>query len=112
MREILDEFNRRGLRTRYGNRFERSSLAKAFRSEKYIGVLEQSGVRIEGGIPAIIDRETWDRVQRRMDLLRHSGAKNREVPVDYLLTGKVFCGHCGASMHGLSGTGRNGNKWY
>lgn len=112
MREILDEFNRRGLRTRYGNRFERSSLTKAFRSEKYIGVLEQSGVRIEGGIPAIIDRETWDRVQRRMDLLRRSGARNREVPVDYLLTGKVFCGHCGASMHGLSGTGRNGNKWY
>ena len=28
---------------------------------------------------------------------------------DYLLTGKVFCGHCGSPLIGESGTARNGN---
>ena len=113
MREISARFNDLGIRTKHGNPFSKSSLHKAFRSEKYIGVLEQSGVRIEGGIPAIVDRATWDRVQQRLTLMRKHGAKQNASPdVDYLLTGKLFCGHCGASMHGICGTGRNGNKWY
>ena len=31
---------------------------------------------------------------------------------DYWLTGHVFCGYCGASMQGVSGTGKLGNKFY
>lgn len=32
--------------------------------------------------------------------------------VDYLLTGKAFCGHCGAAMIGDSGTSRTGDRHY
>lgn len=32
--------------------------------------------------------------------------------VDYMLTGKLFCGHCGSAMVGESGTGKSGNKFY
>lgn len=32
--------------------------------------------------------------------------------VDFLLTGKAFCGHCGASMIGDSGTSNNGTRHY
>lgn len=112
-REIIDELNRRGLRNRKGKPFDHNAIHRCFRSEKYTGVLEQSGVRIEGGCPAIIDRDTFDRVQQRLDLMRRCGAKNGASPeVEYLLTGKVYCGLCGCSMHGVSGTGHTGNTWY
>lgn len=111
-RDILDEFNRRGLRNRNGKPFNYNALQHAFRSEKYVGVLEQSGVRVENGCPALIDRATFDRVQARLDLMAKHGAKNKAVEVEYLLTGKIFCGHCGATMQGVSGTGKGGGKWY
>ena len=111
-KQIIDEFNRRGLRNRQGREFNYNTMHKILRSEKYIGVLEQSGVRLEGGCPAITDRDTFDRVQARLDMMRRSGAKNKAVEVEYLLTGKVYCGMCGESMHGVSGTGKTGNKWY
>ena len=112
-REIIDDLNRRGFRNRQGKPLDHNAIHRVLRSEKYVGVLEQSGVRVEGGCPAIVDRATWDRVQARLDLMRRSGAKSPAgSEVEYLLTGKVFCGHCGMSMHGVSGTGKTGNVWY
>ena len=32
--------------------------------------------------------------------------------IDYLLTGKAFCGHCGAAMIGESGTSKDGTRHY
>ena len=109
--QVIAELNRRGLRSRNGTPLGPSALQLAFRSEKYVGVLEQDGVRIDGGCPALIDRETFDRVQARLDLMRRAGAKNK-AEIEYLLTGKLYCGHCGAAMVGVSGTGKGGNTWY
>lgn len=108
---ILDELKRRGLRNKNGDPYGYNALQCAFRSEKYIGVLEQSGVRIEGGVPALIDKDLFDKVQARLDLMAKHGAKNK-AEIEYLLTGKLFCGHCGTPMQGVSGTGKSGNKWY
>ena len=61
---------------------------------------------IPGGVPAIVDKELFERVQEKM-------AKNRRAPArhkaedDYLLTAKLFCGMCGAMMFGECGTARN-----
>ena len=52
---------------------------------------------IEGGCPQIIDRETYDTVQRRITENKHTGGKNIAKEV-YLLSGKVFCVDCGKSM--------------
>ena len=32
--------------------------------------------------------------------------------VDFLLTGKLYCGHCGKPMAGTSGTSKTGDKYY
>lgn len=44
------------------------------------------------------------KVQKIKTRLKHS---NR-AKIDYILTGKLFCGHCGAPMVGVSGTSRHG----
>ena len=82
-----------------------------FRNERYIGVYTYKDIRIDGGVPAIIDKDLFETVQRRL-------SKNAEAPargkakVDYLLSGKLFCGHCGASMNGESGIGRKGITYH
>ncbi|MDR1409983.1 MAG: recombinase family protein [Oscillospiraceae bacterium] len=110
-RDIMAALNARGYRNANGKPYGATAFQSALRSEKYVGVLEQSGVRTENGCPALIDRETWEKVQRRLDANARQGAKNK-APIEYLLSGKIFCGHCGASMQGISGTGRGGEKHY
>ncbi len=109
-KDIIAEMNALGLRNKNGDPYGYNALQCALKSEKYIGVLEQSGIRIEGGVPALVDNETFEKVQARLALNARSGAKNKAV-IEYLLTGKLFCGHCGSSMQGVSGTGKSGNKW-
>ena len=58
-----------------------------------------------------MSKELFDSVQEKM-------AKNKKAPArhkaedDYLLTTKLFCGHCGAYLCGESGTGRNQTYHY
>ncbi len=106
-------------RTKSGGAFAKNSISSILRNEKYIGTFvfnrtsrsaknshkskpEEDIVRIVGGVPRIIDDVTWNRVQERLSDNKHnaaSGAKNI-----YLLTGKLFCGKCGAAMVGTTTT--------
>lgn len=107
--EICADLNARGLRTSRGVKFNKNSLRTVLRNERYVGVYKYGDVRIEGGIPAIITRETFDMAQEII-------AKNAKAPaaswsrVDYLLTGRLFCGRCGSAMVGESGTSKTGAK--
>ncbi|WP_052152883.1 recombinase family protein, partial [Dehalobacter sp. UNSWDHB] len=110
-KEIMAELNARGLRNSKGKPYGITAFQKALQCEKYIGVLDQSGIRIEGGCPALIDKTTFDKVQARLALNRHKGGKNK-AKVEYLLSGKLFCGHCGSTMQGVAGTGKGSGRWY
>jgi hypothetical protein len=109
-KEIIEEITRRGLKNRNGKPFAASGLQNIFKNEKYFGVLEQYGVRIEGGCPAMITQETFDIIQNRLKVNAHRGAKNK-AENEYLLSGKVFCGLCGSPMQGVSGTGKLGTTY-
>lgn len=109
--DIFRDLNERGITTKHGTPWNRSSLTKMLHSEKYIGVYASSGVRIENGIPPIIDKELFDMVQLRCQTKRNprgNPQKRRRENSVYLLTGKLFCGHCKAPMIGVSGTGSHG----
>lgn len=109
--DICRLFNSKGYRTAKGAEFNRNSFKSMFRNERYIGTYHYKDIRIDGGVPAIIDKDLFETVQLRL-------SKNAEAPargkakVDYLLSGKLFCGHCGASMNGESGIGRNNTKYH
>ncbi len=109
--EIINTLNSRGIRTSRGARWNKNSLHTILRNERYAGVYIWKDVRIEGGIPAIISRELFDAVQERLKRVARAPAAAR-TDVDYMLTGKLFCGHCGSAMVGESGTGKSGRKWH
>ena len=110
-KQIIADLNAAGLRNRNGKPFGNTALQVALQSEKYIGVLRWNDIVIENGCPALIDRETFDKVQERIKQNKREGGKNK-AKMEYLLTGKAFCGYCGGTVMGVSGTGRHGDIHY
>ncbi len=108
--EIVKELNNRGLRTLRGGKFTNNSLHSMLKNEKYIGIYKyKDQVRIEGGVPRIIDDETFCKVQEMLKVNKRAPARTWSR-ADYILTDKLFCGHCGSNMVGESGTSKTGAK--
>ena len=107
MQVIADSLNERGLRNQLNRPFRIAALGKTLRNRKYIGEYHYDDTVIPGGIPQIIDPVLFDRVQKRMDLNKKASARGKAAE-EYLLTTKLFCGHCGALMAGESGTSKTG----
>lgn len=108
--EICDIFNKKGYRTTKGSAFNKNSFSNMFTNERYIGIYRYKDIRIENGIPAIIEKELFEQVQRRVK--KNASAPSRgKAKVEYLLSQKLFCGHCGSLMTGECGTSRNGEKY-
>ena len=110
--EITAILNSRGLLTTRGKPYTKNSLRAMLKNEKYIGIYDfkNGEIRVEGGVPAIIDPDTFDKVQKMLKVNRRAPA-HKWTRADYLLTDKLFCGSCGAPMIGESGTGKSGNKY-
>lgn len=125
--EIIQVLKERGLNSKRGQPISKVSLYDILNNEKYTGVYifnrsasktkkgtrnnraskpESEIIRIEGGMPAIIDSDTWTMAHERMS--------DRKVPgrvyskAVYPLSGLITCGYCGGSLHGQNAcNGRN-----
>lgn len=104
--QIMTDFNNRGYRTALGRPFGKSSFNALLRNRRYTGVYRYTDIEIEGGMPAIISENLFERVQQKLH--RNAAAPGRgKAKVNYLLSGKLFCGHCGGAMIGESGHNHN-----
>lgn len=109
--EIVKYLNVAGYRTRAGKEFTVNSLTAALKNEKYIGRYKYKDIiDDEDVIPAIIEKETFYKVQEMMKINRRAPS-HRWNYSDYLLTDKLFCGKCGSQMVGESGIGKKGVKY-
>lgn len=108
---ICNFLNTRGFRTSRGNLFNDSSINRLIKNRKYIGEYRYAGVVIPGGMPAIISPDVFYLAQAEM-ARRRTRRKPKAPTGEYLLAGRLFCGHCKAPMQGVSGTGKSGNLWY
>ena len=110
--EIIDDLNNRGITTKKGKRWNRSSFNQILSNERYTGIYIYRDIRKPGGIPQIIPQDLFDTVQcilhlkpnARKDPSGNTPQKRRRDSGVYLLTGKLFCGHCKSPMIGVSGT--------
>lgn len=107
---IYTALNEEGFRTLRGNPFNKNSIRKILQNEKYVGVYEYADIRDEHGIPALVSRETFDRVQIMLEKHHRSPAAKKDAG-GFLLTTKLFCGLCGEPMTGDCGTGKSGTVY-
>lgn len=110
MKDIYTGLNNDGFRTLQGKQWTKSSLQHILRNERYTGTYIFGDYREEDVIPPIIDKDTFKRVQTRMDWHKKKPAASRDV--NYLLTGKIFCGKCGSPMIGESAKSKTGRIYH
>lgn len=112
------------VRGKRGKVMGKNSLHYILKNERYAGVYtwckyhskimgkyagktpNENAVRIEDGIPPIIDKETWERVQERMNNKKHRACNKAKR--EYLLSGLIECTECGASYVGHTSTNKKG----
>lgn len=111
-KEIIEHLNAEGLRTRKGKPLTINSIRAVLKNKKYIGIYHYDGKEYpDAKIPALIDPETFAKVQRLLIQNKRAPAR-RWTKAEYLLTGKLFCGLCGHTMVGECGTGKSGTKYF
>ena len=120
LRDIADNLNNAGIRSVLGNKFQEASVRQLIFNEVYAGdirrqkcymadPLKKNKVPNRGELPqyymadcheAIIDRETYARVQAEME--RRAALVNPT----YCFTKKIRCGVCGNTYHRVNSAGK------
>ena len=95
--EIIDYYKDK--HTPHGKKITMGVLTTMLSNKKYIGIYHFNGTEIEGGCPAIIDNNTFDRVQKIIGMSKVRFG-TRKSSVDYILSCKTICGECGSTMQG------------
>jgi site-specific DNA recombinase len=116
LQKIADELNASGLKSVHGNSFVVNSLNKILRNRAYIGEYKWGEHVIPGGMPQIISVELFDAADKKLEKNRRGGRgaarKLNPEETDFWLTGHIYCGECGAPLHGISGTSKTGDIHY
>ena len=107
---ICEGLNREGIRTITGGAFNKNSLRRILQNQKYCGIYEYADIRVEDGIPAIVSKETFEKA-KAMVKQHHEKPAAKKAEGGFLLSGKLFCGHCGELMTGDGGTSHTGRVY-
>ena len=134
MKQIENLFWERGYRNRNGNKIAHTTMSNTISNPKYKGYYVGNKVKVvdmftkkqhflppeewvmfkdETGeiVPAIVSEELWEQANKVLQK-RSKDVKNRQNQCNHgnLLTGKLFCSHCGAAYYRRESKDRQGNK--
>jgi site-specific DNA recombinase len=110
-REITKYLNQKmKVKTREGKPWSSSTIFDLLHREKYAGIYtfrrgtrtnshahRSDIIRVEGGMPAIIDRETFEKVRARFPSMQ-DGYRSSRTTTQALCKGIIYCGICGSPM--------------
>ena len=107
--EICRDLNARGIKTKHGTTWNRSSFHTILHNERYIGTYISKYNFQPDAIHAIVDKDLFYKVQTAN---RTKSGPRRTPNGIFSLTGKLYCGRCGSTMIGTSGTSKSGKLCY
>ena len=108
--EIVNAMKNRGVLTHKGRPLSLNTVTTMLHNRKYIGEYRFKDVVVPDGMPAIVEKGLFERVQMKLEKNKKSGTRY-SADDEYLLTTKLFCGHCGSIIHGESGRSRTHGKY-
>lgn len=111
--EITKGLNHDGLKTRKNYEWSKTTVHKILKNQAYTGVLlwgqeHANGnngnhlphIRVEEAWPAIVDRDTYEKVQVKLNKRAPKITHPRVVHSEYILSGLLKCKTCNAAMVG------------
>lgn len=112
IKKIVKELNEQGVKTSRGKDFTINGLRSILKNKSYTGLYKYGDIEIPGGMPALISEELYEKVQDRFKLNMYKAKTDDEEKPFFWLTGKLLCGECGSTFHGVSGTSKKGKKYH
>ena len=106
--EIAKRMTESGFRSKTGKPFSVCSISRILENRMYIG--ENDYLDIKRACPAIVEKELFEIVQRELISNKRTYGK-KQSEINYLLSGKVYCGYCGKLLIGDSGTSASGTTY-
>ncbi|MDE7158715.1 MAG: recombinase family protein [Clostridiales bacterium] len=120
--DIQNELKKLGYTTRKGTGFTPSTINSMLKNDKYYGTLvyNRTGaprhknrvliehfdeVRNEGGVPALITKKQFDKVQEILAARKCQCRPKQNAFSAYVLSGFLYCKQCGHSMTGSADAG-------
>jgi site-specific DNA recombinase len=95
---IVAKWNKDGIRTRSGARWDLSSMKRMLLSPRMVGRRWVGSELSAVGTPPILDEEVWQSVRVKLTDPERANHKPTAT-VKHLLAGMLRCGNCGARMH-------------
>lgn len=105
---IADSLAARGWITSKGRPVNYNWVQRILGRKAYTGLYSWGGIEVEGGMPVIIDDETF----KKVPYVPKKKPRERENWSKFRMSGKLYCGECGEPMHGNGGTGKSGKRYY
>ncbi|MCM1062696.1 MAG: recombinase family protein [Eubacterium sp.] len=109
MRSIIEDLHSKGINNN-GKPFTYHFINWMLNNRRYLGEYSFKGTLNTAAIPPIVTKELFDKCQKRLSDNKHKSASFRKVKEKYYLTGKIFCGCCGDTMSGVSGTSKDKSR--
>ena len=110
-KEIADTLNEKGYRYK-GKPFKGRTFDNWMVNRKYTGEFEFGGRLCNNMYPQIIDKGLFERVQERLKKNQYFLGGMNKAKLTYVLSGKLFCAHCGSEMVSDGGVGKQGYEYH
>lgn len=110
--DIVDWLNGIGIRNADGNDWKKYNIAAILKSRIYMGEYTRSDMEGVQPCPALVNADTFERVQERLANFAHITRENRDKNFRYILSGRLICGHCGRHIGGSTTTNKAGKYHY
>lgn len=106
---IAEILNNEGFLNKQGRPFRKTSIREFLLNEKYVGTfvygkkdkhghLTGKEIKIENGLPAIISKDVFNKVQEKLKNRKNGSRLTAITP--YFLSGYCVCGECGGNYSG------------
>ena len=107
-KSILQSLRERGLKTNAGKIPTYSFIVNLLKNRRYLGEYRFRDTVVENAFVPLVDIETFEKCQALLKSNQRKPAHFKPVDEKYFLTGKIYCGLCGGTMNGVSGTSMTG----
>jgi DNA invertase Pin-like site-specific DNA recombinase len=108
VKSIIETLRNSGVRTGQGTAPTHNFVMHLLHNRRYLGEYKFKETLIENAFDPIVTPELFDKCRRRMEANQLKPAHFKPLPEKYILTDKLFYGHCGEKMAGESGTSKTG----
>jgi len=107
IKSIVAGLHEQGIKTLRGAKPSYHFINCMLNNRRYLGEYSFRDTVNENAIPPLVDPQLFEKCQRRLAENMHKPATFKQVEDKYILTGKIFCGECNATMSGVSAVSKS-----